>query len=618
MKYWNQRFAKTGIELTPRMYSSGNTQETVIKTCVDFFINVEPQVDEDGTQLPVFALLKGGVGSGKSSIGLGVLSFFPKGQLVVPTKILQDQYKDDYSGDDARINVFKPNGEKLKITTPKGKSNFKCIYKNNPIVDAKCDFSVLPCNLPLSKKETRTDVAIECPHWSPIYPDINEMENPRNSVIELQDRSIEQIFNAMKGKKVYYRTNKDIVCPYYKQYDDILNADVIITNSAKFKVEQMIGRMPKSDIVVIDEADEFLDNLSQSAVVNLDRILNTISELEYKYKTEIEHLFHNIIIDSENEKYKYNKSEIIELKEHKLFRLFTLFLKSDISKIEDLTEVSAKIELMSKYYNDVVFEFEKRKLKNGFHTIVNLNLLNFKGYMKDLFSGFKYVLFMSGTFIENNNILKEMYGFNKIPTLHTERTISGTLNYRISKNAKKYNKTTLDANREQFLKSYDNAISAGIKKGNVLVHVKSYATDCKSKEEDPDNTKYPNIPYGEDLRIIQQTTNLKESINEFKKNRYRILFSTNCVRGVDLPDDECRIIIIPRLPYPQLNTFWNGINKKYTRLNRIDIYWSLYNDKMFRELIQAVARGLRHPNDEVTIICFDSRLNDKLKAISKL
>jgi hypothetical protein len=36
---------------------------------------------------------------------------------------------------------------------------------------------------------------------------------------------------------------------------------------------------------------------------------------------------------------------------------------------------------------------------------------------------------MSGTFIEKPSILKEMYGLDKIPTLRTEKTISGKLNF---------------------------------------------------------------------------------------------------------------------------------------------------------------------------------------------
>src|SRR6056297_1200733 len=144
MKYWNQKFAKTGEKLTPRKYSTGKTQESVIKSCVEFFNNAKEEYDENSELKPTFLLLEGGVGSGKSSIGLGVASFFNKSQLVVPTKILQDQYKRDYSGEDARIDIINPDGSKLKICTPKGKNNFKCISKTNALVDAKADFPTLP------------------------------------------------------------------------------------------------------------------------------------------------------------------------------------------------------------------------------------------------------------------------------------------------------------------------------------------------------------------------------------------------------------------------------------------------------------------------------------------
>ena len=64
---------------------------------------------------------------------------------------------------------------------------------------------------------------------------------------------------------VFYHRKKG--CSYYDQYLAYLDADTIIFNSAKYLAEFSIGRKPATDVEIIDEADEFLDSLSNQVHV---------------------------------------------------------------------------------------------------------------------------------------------------------------------------------------------------------------------------------------------------------------------------------------------------------------------------------------------------------------
>ena len=74
------------------------------------------------------------------------------------------------------------------------------------------------------------------------------------------------------GGKEYVFYHRKSGCSYYDQYLSYRDADVVIFNSMKYKIELAIGRKPETDVEIIDEGDEFLDKLAEQEEINLNRL----------------------------------------------------------------------------------------------------------------------------------------------------------------------------------------------------------------------------------------------------------------------------------------------------------------------------------------------------------
>ena len=68
-----------------------------------------------------------------------------------------------------------------------------------------------------------------------------------------------------------------------------------------------------------------------------------------------------------------------------------------------------------------------------------------------------------------------------------------------------------------------------------------------------------------------------------------ILVGPTLNTGIDLPGDECRFIIILKVPYPSL------ANKLVNERNRLFPLW--YNTHTSNEIIQGIGRGVRFNGD---------------------
>src|SRR3989344_9255865 len=113
---WSLYEEKEGFEslLPPLRFTNGKTQEDVVKEIV--------KAISEGNKL---IFLRGMCGTGKSAIALNLAKAFGRASIVVPVKNLQKQYEEDYT---KNKYIKKDNGERLKISTIKGRQNFECKY----------------------------------------------------------------------------------------------------------------------------------------------------------------------------------------------------------------------------------------------------------------------------------------------------------------------------------------------------------------------------------------------------------------------------------------------------------------------------------------------------------
>ena len=266
--YWSLYAEDKRLE--PLKFTNGKTQEDVVKEVVE--------LSKDHKVI----FIHGTCGSGKSAIALNIGRALGRASIVVPVKALQRQYEEDYI---TKKYLRKANGKKMKIAMITGRDNHDSII--NP--GKSCADPLLPENIKITEKNSgkimeyvkenpfisnpenlgfehvrRMTIAVANPYWSPTVPADYELKAVTNTK--------KRRYKGVNGKEhvFYHRKNG---CSYYDQYLGYTDADVIMFNSAKYKAEMSLGRKPMTDVDIIDEADEFLDEFFQQDELNLSRLL---------------------------------------------------------------------------------------------------------------------------------------------------------------------------------------------------------------------------------------------------------------------------------------------------------------------------------------------------------
>lgn len=93
-----------------------------------------------------------------------------------------------------------------------------------------------------------------------------------------------------------------------------------------------------------------------------------------------------------------------------------------------------------------------------------------------------------------------------------------------------------------------------------------------------------------DRLLIYNGSKEKSSvINKHRRSKNTILIGPTLMEGVDLPDDDCRFIIIMKVPYPNMG------DKLVSAKMKLFPTW--YNSKTSNMIIQGIGRGVRNPKD---------------------
>jgi Rad3-related DNA helicase len=647
-------------ELKPIIYSNGKSQKDIVKEVIDAV--------ESGNKV---IFIKGMPGTGKSAVALNLARKFGKTSIVVPIKSLQEQYLNDYSGKKYLIKQKKlkikdfpelasypglkqelEKEEKLKISSIVGRKNFKCRFleenshkdysekiikkeknsnlfeifeKKDPLMfhntDLSCNNDYLPCKIEIKEKNLerikeyikenplvhisdfgsideikRTTIASICPYWSPILPS----EYPK-----MKD-GIKQDYTGLNKKKFSLYKRKP-GCPYYEQYQSYSDADVLIFNSLKYKLESLMDRKPMTEVEIIDECDEFLDSFSIEENINLNKLTYAVNQVFYtdeKIKKLMDELLDIINTIKVTKKFENNydifpvEDSIIE----ELLRLMTD--NSDIMDMLDLDESSYvyHLDMVARTFSGLLDEtfFSIEKKENNF--IINLVTINLEKRFKELLDKNKVLIMMSGT-IHKDSVIKGIFGISDYKIIDAETKNQGNLikskfGYELdcSYQSFKSGKVT----REQYLKALSSSISCA--KKPVLVHVTAFSD--LPDETEKINYNLTNLMTSMELLEQQKQDPLGKRINDFKNKKFDVLFTTKCSRGIDFPGEQCNSIVITRFPYPNISTiFWKILKK-----NKPTSFMSFYMDKANRELLQRIYRGLRSKNDTVYLLSPDKRV----------
>lgn len=610
-------------------------------------------------------------GSGKSATMLHSIMNIGRGIVVVPSKILQRQYKDDYYEKGSKY-LIKEDGTKLKIGMVIGRSNFKCKYieeyiKNKDSMTSDgmvlfgdeiiyCDNRYLPCTRKLIGKESRISVGCKCKWFIPSPLDSEIIDGWNEELIKEEDGEEIEItkleyykdklccddisyYTSINNRKygLFVRDDAESVCPYYKQFYNYVDSDVIVFNKSKWEWESKIGRKPKVDIECIDEADEFLIGLNNSVTISRSMV-NRLYETRSENKTSDENMLEN------------KKKELLEsfdFKYSKLKRAKDKYNNHDFGLLDDISEFIEYIKKISNNGNEDDLDNEVNELLNKINIIReygNKISVNVKENRKNkdvptILYSIPYpeiilrrllkgccnrIMFFSATML-NINTLKYLYGIEFSNMIKGREDQPGELRilkpqqYRECKKCGK--RFSSDYNGKCDKCGVDVYSGVHDRMQEVInSRWKSKDNGEKFREDYSKNLLYIITKLNEigNTLIISPRKYVEKSIDYLKQNNYKIVvdyqgkgeyyenlkgkgnlitISWRYKRGFDGRDDKCRVIVPSKYPYPNIgDAYYKALIFRFEK-EGIDISNTFLDDIAKVELIQTICRGLRHDKD---------------------
>lgn len=136
---------------------------------------------------------------------------------------------------------------------------------------------------------------------------------------------------------------------------------------------------------------------------------------------------------------------------------------------------------------------------------------------------------------------------------------------------------------------------------NILVHTVSYEW-----------TRYLAGHLKGRILTYQSGVEREAVLDEFKRHQGAVLLAPSMDRGVDLPDDLCRVIVISKVPFPNL-----GDKQVSARLHQPGgNLW--YQVQTVRTVVQMTGRGMRHAKDWCVTYVLDSQFGGNVWRKSRL
>ncbi len=602
-----------GKKLAPLRFSNGKTQEDVVDEVV--------QRIREGHKA---VFVHGVCGTGKSAIALNIARRMGRASIVVPIKTLQRQYEQDYT---SHMYLIKGDGTRMKIAMITGRENHDSVflpgvscadpllpdtikitekhyeklreyYESNPLIKNK--------ELPDLKKLKRIAIAPANPYWSPILR--ADYEPP------LRDAHKKKYLGLCGKEFIFYHRKRG--CSYYDQYLAYTEADAIIFNAAKYKIEMALERKPETAVDIIDECDEFLDSFSKRDEINLTRLASALPFLhpqEPEAQALLETAQELLRLEEKNKQaLGIDENRIFHIQETQLERMLAALVKSaeideeisadDASYASHALEVGAMFEGL---FSETYVTFRRDEDKNLVASLVTTNL---SARFQELAGKTKALVLMSGT-LHSREVLERIFGIKEFAVVAAETLQQGTIE--IHRTGREIHCSYSNLNGEGGKRSeYLRALAASVEKAKrpVLVHVGAFK-DLPSERERAELGLQ--LPSHEQLyRELQQDKTGKQ-VARFKAREIPILFTTKCGRGVDFPGEMCNSVVFTKYPNPNVqDVFWKVLQKTHPQQ-----YWEFYLDKARREFLQKIYRAVRSRDDHVFVLSPDSRVLDAVRKL---
>ena len=240
---------------------------------------------------------------------------------------------------------------------------------------------------------------------------------------------------------------------------------------------------------------------------------------------------------------------------------------------------------------------------------VDLVTTNLAGRFKELLDKNKVFVMMSGT-IHSSDVLSHVFGIDDFDFVEAEIVNQGSieiLRTGFEIDCRYDNFKNNNITREEYLVAFDEAVRKSVKP--ALVHINAF--DDLPNIEEKERYNLGNLITKSEL-IDTQKDHANQMINDFKRKKIEVLFTTKCSRGVDFPGDQCNSIIFSKYPNPDAGSiFW-----KILKMSHPQYYWAFYKDKATREFLQKIYRGVRSKDDKVFVLSPDKRVLDAVSSLN--
>lgn len=130
-------------------------------------------------------------------------------------------------------------------------------------------------------------------------------------------------------------------------------------------------------------------------------------------------------------------------------------------------------------------------------------------------------------------------------------------------------------------------------KERILVHTVSYRMAGELKRLLPDTSR---------CHWLESSELREEVLGQYLARPDAVLIAPALERGLDLPDDACRVVVICKVPYPDLGD--PQVNARFNLLGGRD--W--YMGRTLRSLVQMTGRGVRHEQDWCVTYILDEQI----------
>jgi Rad3-related DNA helicase len=595
-------------------FSNGKTQWTVVQEVVNAI--------RAGTKV---IFIRGVCGTGKSAIALHLARELGKASIVVPVKGLQHQYARDYMHGK---QIVKSDGTPLHIAMITGRENHESLY----FPGKSCADPFLPDTIPLLEKHMshlikyyqenpfisqkaipklaqlrRISVAPANPYWSPLAS--AEYELPLSDATKYR-------YKGLQDKDfIFYHRKKG--CSYYDQYLAYIQAEALIFNAAKYKIEVALNRKPATDVDIIDEGDEFLDSFAAQEECNLTRLGTSLGTFflddEDASKTR-DLLVEYAKLEDQQKRALGVSSEPVKLGDTFLGKMLLLAHEDRALRAElvvDDTHYGHRLyELAEQFFPF----FEQTYVQFSLHEndlYVSLVTTSLAEQFRELCEKTKALVFMSGT-LHSEQVLKHIFGIRDFLIIDAEVTQPGRIDVqRIGGEFPCSYETFRSGKKDK--RAYLTLLNACVTRAPrpTLVHVSAFH-DLPTFEEQQ-LFSLPSLTPKDALQDAQRGDPQNKRIQLFKEGAFPVLFSTKCSRGIDFPGEQCRGIVFTKYPNPNTqDIFWKVLKKNYP-----DSFASFYQDKAKREFLQRLYRGVRFPGDYVTVLSPDSRVLDAVYKLQR-